>query len=309
MATDSLFKGVAYGVAAGVCWGVVFIGPALTPGLSGAAFAILRFLCYGVISLALLLPRWRTVWASVGRTEWVALFWLSLIGNVLYYSLVATGVQNVGVATTSLIVGLIPVLVTLAGRKDINAVPIGRLAPALCCAMAGVILISVNALAQESPINVGHRRWGLVCAIGALFCWSWFAVSNSRRLAQVKISARDWVLLTGVMTGAQSLVLAIPLLGRDMARLDTRTSWSFLGVAAAVALVASLFGGAFWNQASRLLPLALSGQVVVVETLAALSLGFVWQQRLPTELEGTAVALLVVGVVWCLRCHQQPRPA
>lgn len=45
----------------------------------------------------------------------------------MYYTLVGTGVQLVGIATTCLIVGLIPVFVTLAGRHDVNAVSLRQL--------------------------------------------------------------------------------------------------------------------------------------------------------------------------------------
>ena len=58
MFTDrSLLKGIVYGICAGLCWGVIFLGPQLTQGLSGLQFAVLRFLCYGAISAVLLMPR------------------------------------------------------------------------------------------------------------------------------------------------------------------------------------------------------------------------------------------------------------
>lgn len=228
VSNDALIKGVGCGIAAGVCWGVIFLGPALTPGLSGSAFAVLRFLCYGLFSVVLLLPRWRTVVSTLGRADWISLFWLSLIGNLLYYSLVGTGVQQVGVATTSLIVGLIPVLVALAGRNDANAVPMARLAPSLCCAMAGVTLISFHALGAENQAGAANTQWGLACAFGALVSWSWYAVSNARRLAVVEVSSHDWALLTGVMTGAQSLVLAVPLLGAGVEKISAHTLAGFL---------------------------------------------------------------------------------
>ena len=304
-ADRSRVKGLGYGVAAGVCWGVIFLGPELTEGLSGVQFAVLRFLCYGLFSLVLLMPRLRRVCAQLTRADWVSLFWLSLVGNLIYYSLVGSGVQLVGIATTSLIVGLIPVLVTVAGRHDANAVSIKRLAPSLALAVAGVALISLHAVRSGADTGGGQVIAGLLCAVGALLSWSWYAVANARRLALVGgVSAHDWALLTGLVTGAQALLLAIPVLGPEVAA-HGATSWvHFLLVAAGVALLSSVVGGACWNQASRLLPLALSGQVLVVETLAALLFGFLWEQRLPGALELVAIALLVGGVVWCLNCHR-----
>ncbi len=306
MSTDrALLKGLGYGVCAGLCWGVIFLGPQLTPGVSGLQFAVMRFLCYGAISAMLLMPRWRRVCATLTSADWVSLFWLSLVGNLIYYALVGTGVQWVGIATTSLIVGLIPVLVSLAGRHDANAVSMTKLAPSLCCAVTGVVLISWRALINGDSAAPMTNIAGILCASGALATWSWFAVSNARRLVQVpSVSAHDWALLTGVMTGAQSLLLAVPVFAVQG---DTHSAaqWlHFLAVAGGVALLASVVGGACWNQASRLLPLALSGQVLVIETLAALLFGFLWERRLPDGYEWVAMVMLVSGVVWCLNCHR-----
>lgn len=308
LADRALLKGIGYGVCAGLCWGVIFLGPQLTPGLSGLQFAVIRFLCYGAISAALLMPRWRRVCAQLGMADWKSLFWLSLIGNLLYYSLVGTGVQWVGIATTSLIVGLIPVIVTLAGRHDANAVPLRKLIPSLCCAVGGVVLISWHALFKGDRPDALTNVGGILCAVGALVTWSWYAVSNARRLVQVtEVSSHDWALLTGVMTGAQSLLLAVPVLGFQAGTYSAADWLHVLGVAGGVALLSSVVGGACWNQASRLLPLALSGQVLVIETLAALVFGFIWEHRLPDNFEWAAIVLLVTGVVWCLNCHRGPR--
>ncbi|QKZ05801.1 DMT family transporter [Pseudomonas eucalypticola] len=306
LADRMLLKGIGYGVCAGLCWGVIFLGPQLTPGLSGPQFAVIRFLCYGAISAALLLPRWRRVCASLTRADWRSLFWLSLIGNLVYYSLVGTAVQWVGIATTSLIVGLIPVLVTLAGRKDADAVSLKALFPSLCCAIAGVVLMSWHALVNGQRPETLASIAGIACASGALVTWSWFAVSNARRLQVTAVSSHDWALLTGVITGAQSLMLAVPVLGFQAGMHGTSQWQHVFLVAAGVALLSSVVGGACWNQASRLLPLALSGQVLVIETLAALMFGFLWEQRWPDGYEGAAIALLVTGVAWCLGCHRGP---
>ncbi|WP_339548201.1 DMT family transporter [Pseudomonas sp. RA_35y_Pfl2_P32] len=309
VADRSLVKGSAYGICAGLCWGVIFLGPQLTPGLSGLQFAVLRFLCYGAISAVLLMPRWRRVCAHLTLADWTSLFWLSLIGNLIYYALVGTGVQLVGIATTSLIVGLIPVLVTLAGRHDVNAVSLRKLLPSLCCAVGGVVLISWHALITGDRPDTLTTIAGILCATGALVTWSWFAVSNARRLVQVaSVSSHDWALLTGVMTGAQSLLLAAPVLGFQAGTHGSAEWLDFFLVAGGVALLSSVVGGACWNQASRLLPLALSGQVLVIETLAALVFGFSWAHRLPDAYETAAIALLVTGVLWCLNCHRPPLP-
>ncbi|MNY46200.1 Inner membrane protein YtfF [compost metagenome] len=68
-------------------------------------------------------------------------------------------------------------------------------------------------------------------------------------------------------------------------------------------MLGSWFANLLWNSASRRLPLTLSGQLIVFETLFALLYGFVYLQRLPTLLESLAIALLIGGVLWAVRRH------
>ena len=78
-------------------------------------------------------------------------------------------------------------------------------------------------------------------------------------------------------------------------------------VSAGVAVIASLLGNACWNRASRLLPLTLTGQMIVFETLFALLYGFGWQRRWPTLMELLAIVCLVSGVLLCAHAHRPPR--
>ena len=61
-----------------------------------------------------------------------------------------------------------------------------------------------------------------------------------------------------------------------------------------------------WNRASRMLPLTLSGQMILFETLFALLHGFVWEGRGPTQTELAAMICVAASVLTCVRAH---RPA
>nr|WP_253937714.1 EamA family transporter [Dickeya dadantii] len=156
---------------------------------------------------------------------------------------------------------------------------------------------------------VGTQAVGLLCALGALISWSSFAVGNSRWLARVSsVSAHDWNLMMGIVTGAQSLVL-IPFAIMLNANSHSDVAWAqFAGVSIGVAVLASMVGNLFWNQMSRLLPLTLVGQMILFETLFALIYGFLWEQRLPTYLEAAAFTLVVCSVVSCVAVHRKPVP-
>ncbi|KQP17802.1 DMT family transporter [Pseudorhodoferax sp. Leaf267] len=299
-------RGVFFGIAAGAAWGLVFLAPELVPMFSPLQLSAGRYLAYGLIAAVLVLPRWRQLAAQMGRAEWKALFWLSILGNILYYVLLATAVQQGGMAMTSLVIGFLPVAVTVIGSRGDGAVPLRRLGWSLVLGMAGIGCIAWQSLATASAAPLATRVLGFVCALGALASWTGYAVANSRWLGRLsQVSAHDWSLLTGVVTGAQALVLAIPAFWFTASAPHASAEWlRFIGVSAGVALLCSVMGNAFWNQASRLLPLTLIGQMIVFETLFALLYGFLWEARWPTLLETAAMVLITSAVLSCISAHK-----
>lgn len=302
-----IVAGVASGVAAGALWGLVFLAPQALHAFDALQLSAARYLAYGVIAVLLLARRRHQLMQRLGRAEWLALMYLSLLGNILYYVLLASAVQWAGGASTSLIIGLLPVVITLVGAREEGAVRLSALAAPLLLCLFGVGLVGVHALSSHSGAgNMATRAAGLLCAFGALASWSVYSVGNSRWLARrPDISAHDWSLLTGITTGALALLLAIPAFFNGGAGHDGAAWAVFWAIAAAVALFASVIGNAFWNRASRRLPLTLSGQMIIFETLFALLYGFLWDQRWPARLEILAIICLVAGVLWCTLVHRR----
>jgi drug/metabolite transporter (DMT)-like permease len=75
----------------------------------------------------------------------------------------------------------------------------------------------------------------------------------------------------------------------------------FIGLMFSIGLFASWLGTLCWNAASQRLPTAVAGQLIVFETLAALSYAFVLRQEMPGLFTLLGVALLVAGVLLALR--------
>lgn len=299
--------GIAYGAGAGALWGLVFLAPELVREFSPLQLSIGRYLCYGLISVWLIAPRWRALASHVGRREWLSLLWLALTGNTLYYILLSSAVQTGGVAMTSLVIGFLPVAVTIIGSREKDAVPLRRLAPSLLLCVAGALCIGAQALAGPNIDKIGMQITGLLCALGALMSWTVYAVGNARCLVRLdRISAHDWNLLTGIATGAQSLLLIPISLVFDTLE-QSVNEWAWFGaVSIGIALLASIAGNALWNRMSRLLPLTLIGQMILFETLFALIYGFLWESRLPTLLEAAAFGLVVASVLSCFAAHRKP---
>lgn len=304
--------GVLCGLVAGALWGMVFIVPELLSGFTALQLSVGRYLAYGAMALLLLLPRLRPLLARLERGDVVALLRHALAGNIVYYILLSYGVQYAGVAPTSLIVGLVPLVVTLLGRHDHGAVALSRMTPPLLLVALGIVCINVDAFAHASAdTSAASIAFGVVCAAGALLCWSWYALDNARFLkSNPRFGSAEWSALYGLATGVVAVVLA-PFAFWDSlgaASSDGR-NWSlFWTCNAALALGASVIGNHFWNMASRRVPVTLTGQLILFETLFALLYGFIYRASGPRMLEVAALMLLVLGVGWSVRLHA-PQPA
>ena len=303
---NSTTLGILCGMGAGALWGLVFLAPEIARAFSPPQLTVGRYLAYGVISLLLIAPRWRSIRSHVSAREWLALSWLGLTGNTLYYIFLSSAVQMGGIAMTSLVIGFLPVAVTLIGSRADGAVPLPKLAPALVFCIAGAVCSGWQDVVRPPEYQSANGFLGLLCAIGALVSWTVYAVGNRHWLAKLGgVSAQDWNLLTGIATGVQSLALVPVVLMFDQGHHDAPAWLRFAAVSIGVAVLASILGNALWNRMSRLLPLTLVGQMILFETLFALIYGSVWEQRWPTVFEALAFILICCGVVSCISVHKR----
>lgn len=297
--------GILYGVAAGALWGTVFVAPALGSDFTGLQLAAGRYLVYGLISAVLLIPRWPQLRTWLDRTHVQALVGLSLLANIVYYVALATAVQWGGVAMASLVIGFLPVAVTIVGSRAVGAVPLRRLMPSLLFSAIAIGCIGWQALTGGGAFE-WRRVVGFLCAVTALVSWTIYALRNARWLHRLPhVSAHDWNLLTGLVTGALSLLLVPAALYFDSTQHSVGAWTRFAAISAGMAVFASILGNSFWNRMSRMLPLTLVGQMILFETLFALLYGFAWESRLPVLTEWVAMACVATSVVLCLHAHRR----
>ena len=314
-----MWIGVLCGLLAGAMWGMVFIVPELLPAFSPVELAVGRYLAYGAIAFGLMLPRLRALFLRLESSDYAALLRHALAGNIVYYMLLALGVKLAGVAPTSLIIGVLPIAVTLLGRKDHGAVSLRSLALPLLVVTAGIVCINVDVFRHAQAINADMARTvlGIACATGALLCWSWYTIDNARYLKRnAHFSSAEWSALYGLASGAIALVIALVCLALWHERITgaagaaSGRDWTVFWITnTLLALGASVIGNQLWNIASRRVPLTLSGQLILFETLFALLYGFIHAHQNPRPLEIAAVCLLIVGVVWSVRIHAMEEAA
>jgi len=308
-----MWRGIVCGLLAGAFWGAVFIVPVLLPDFSPLELMVGRYVCYGALAAGLMLPRLLPLLRRLRRSDWLAMLRQALAGNVVYYLLLAYGVKLAGVAATSLIIGLLPLSVTIFGRKDHGALPLRQLALPLLVVALGIACINLDIFSHAGGAggaSLAHKLAGVLCAIGALACWSWYALDNARFLKRhAHFSSVEWAMLYGLASGVIALIVGAVMLALQQASgaddAPARDWPRYWLVCLLLALGASVIGNYLWNLASRLVPVTLSGQLILSETLFALLYGFVYAQRMPRALEWAAMLLLTAGVLWSVQRHAQ----
>ena len=303
-------RGIFYAGLAGALWGFVFVVPNLLPDFNPLLLSTGRYIVYGILSALIILPKLIPLIQRLTRLDIQQLIWLSLSGNLVYYLLLASAVQLAGVATSSLIIGTLPVTITLAGRKDQGALSLRQLAWPLLLIMLGMLAVNISAFQQaanqQQPLH--NTVLGILCAFGALFSWTRFAVNNTRYLKLSQFTSSEWSSLWGITTGLLSVLLLLIAGGLFPSQLLPelpQSRWlSFFAISLGLALFSSWLGNLLWNAASRRLPITLGGQLIIFETLFALLYGFVYAARWPSLTEIIAIALLISGVLWTVRKHR-----
>ena len=286
----------------------------LLPEFSPLQITFGRFVLYGVVALCVFLPQAARLLPRLRMVDIKHLVWLALTGNIVYFALVATSVQWIGMAVTSLIVGLVPVTVPLMGRKTSGALPLRRMLAPMVLILLGIVLINAKALTGNAGEQPGKYLLGVLMAVLAVICWSRYALDNTRYLARSSFNGTDWSTLWGLVVGLISallwaLLLLLSLLSPSASAPEIPAErWQlFWLLNLAVAIFSSWLGNWMWNAASQRLPITFVGQLLVFETLFALAYHFIYERRLPHAGELSPMLLILAGIVWSLRRFSQAR--
>ena len=300
--------GILAGLAAGALWGLTFVAPRAVAPYSEIDLAILRYLAFGMTSLALMaLDRSFRSGPMTPRRMGLAL-WLGLSGFVIYYLCVAFSVSLAGPAIAPLVIGGLPLVLAIYGNWRERNVPWRMIAGPLLLIAAGLAVVNLatiqsagSAAAQKNVIL------GFLLALLGLTVWFLYAITNARAMRSADAPpVLGWTSLQGLGAAAGTLPLLVlaPLMGWSRipdlgfaGEAGTRLIlWALV-----TGVIASWVAQYFWTLASKKLPLALSAQLIVAETLFALIYGFAFEGRWPHASEWAGGALLIAGVFWGVR--------
>jgi drug/metabolite transporter (DMT)-like permease len=310
--------GTLFALAAGLMWGLIFVGPLLLPEYPAALQSVGRYLAFGLIALPL---AWfdRAALRQLGRADWLVALKLAAIGNLLYYLCVASAIQRAGGPLPTMIIGTLPVTIAVTAnlsdsQRDAR-LPWLRLAPALVLIVIGMAFVNnveIAALRNDASADMTRYAQGALVAFGAVACWTWYPLRNAAWLRQHPgRSPRVWATAQGVATlplaviGYLLLWGSLRLSGNDFAMPAGPRPWVFIGLMATIGLFASWLGTLCWNEASRRLSTTVAGQLIVFETLAGLTYSFIQRHEIQEFQVVVGIAFLIVGVILALRVNSK----
>lgn len=295
---------IVQGGMAGALWGAVIVAPSLIPDVHPVVISCVRFLLYGLFATLVALPIARSLISRLTRQDQLLLLELALTGNLVYFILLSAAVQYAGIATASLINGLIPVAVMLMGRRFSQA-SLRSMLTSLALIITGIIWINLPAVMQAIR-GEGSMRQVLGAAYAGLgvLSWSWFALRNAHQLKTGRFSPREWSTLLGITTGFVALLLTVMVVLTQPQLLPTNLApgrlSTFMVTALFMAIGGSWVANALWNASAQRLPVSIGGQMIVFETLCALLYSYLLARALPGSMEVLGVLLVLGGVFWAI---------
>ena len=185
----------------------------------------------------------------------------------------------------------------------------------IALASVGLLLVNAGGLERASFKEAPSLMLGVPLAILAAACWVWFGLLNQSALAKrPAMPAGVWTAL--IMIGASLGMLAfipIGLLLKVFAAGELGLGWSAASGlyiwGTVLALTASVGGALAWTFASQRLPVALSAQLITMESVFGTVLGLLVRHRWPTLLEAVGMTVLLAGVVITIQIFHGQRGA
>ena len=300
-----MLTGILAGLAAGALWGLVFVAPRMTVGLSSVDLAAGRFVSYGAVAALVMLITWRSHQLPSARQALAALG-MSVLGFTGYYLLLVLAIQRAGTELPTLIIGTIPIWVMLLGK------PLGlkwtALLPGLVLTAAGLLLMmnATPAADPAAPVPSDGNYWqGVAFALAAMLCWTAFAILNAAWLKRhPQVNATEWANWLGIATGVGAVLLWLVAGSESKALLADENIGFSVVVCIATGVGSAWLATILWNIASQRLSASLCGQLIVSETLFALLYSFAWDRAWPGALQLLAAVLFTLGILASIRAHQ-----
>ncbi|MDD3266532.1 MAG: DMT family transporter [Burkholderiales bacterium] len=292
------YLGICAGLMSGVLWGIPFVAPLILQNFTPLDITFGRFVFFGLIGL-LFIPRLNYVWKSLDRKSKIELLFLSSIGFWVYTLLLTFGIQHSDGVLASLIIGMIPLTITIFSRP--------KLTPSLIIGIV-VLLFGFSCLFSPESISIQTLRKyssGILVLLVALFMWTIFAIRFARFAAlRQHIKSFDLSSIIGVI----NLFFIIPVYfisGNNLQNIiQSPLLGKFILVCLALGVGASWLANIFWAYCSKVCSSTICGALMVSETVFGCLYSLCYYHRMPSPYELVAIISLFIGMICVIKSQK-----
>lgn len=300
-----MFIGIVLVLSACFIWGLIFVVPQLMVGFSFFEVALGRYFFFGIISLLIMMSNGLKKWFLIPKIIWLKAFIYSLVVTILYYCFLVLGLRYSSASVMTLIAGISPISLTFFGNWKYHTCSFKKLLFPSFLLIIGLVIVNIPGFQIESSHStLPEYLFGLFCGLLALVSWNWYVIANDQFLKDYpQVSSSDWSTLIGVATlGWVAVLGGLFSFFASSSHLEKYMTWNpelkmFLIGSTILGLFCSWIGSYLWNRASRRLPVSLTGQLTIFETLFGLLFVYTVEQRLPQTLEGIGIVTILSGVL------------
>jgi drug/metabolite transporter (DMT)-like permease len=302
-----MLHGIIAGIITCALWGLTFVAPRAVVPFTAWDLTIARYGIFGTACLLLMIDR-RFRPTGVAPSRLLIGLLLGGAGYVGYFVSAAFAVQLAGAAIPPVVVGTMPVFVAIIANIRDGSAPWQTLALPLLLIGVGVTIVNVATISAAHVSDTASIMLGILASAAALATWIVYGLANAAVMRSADApDGLQWTGLQGIGAAIGSFLL-LPLASFDLADTASSSQWfRFIGWALAMGLAGSWFATWCWVVASRRLPLALSAQLIVAETVFGLAYGFMFEGRLPSPAEAIGATLQFVGVCLAIAAFSKPR--
>ena len=302
-----MFKGILYALTACLIWGLIFIIPGSMPEFNEFEITLMKYLIYGVFSWIVFLKSRLRGLCKYPLKIWMKAVVYSLVINCGYYICLVKALRYSTPAITALIIGFSPIAIAFYGNWREKEVSFKSLILPSILIVVGLGFIYIPELQKSGePLTL---IWGIVFAVLALAGWSWFVVANSRFLKKnPEIDPGQWNDLVGAATLFSVLFLIgiSALFFQDLLRFESYITWSnelqrLLIGCSILGILCTWYATYLWNKASLILPVTLTGQLTILETIFGILFFYLVEWKLPQTMEIIGIVLFITATVWGVR--------
>lgn len=295
--------GLLYGVAAAMIYAMSYIFPLMVQQYDPVLLSLAR---YGIFAYFSLLPAMRDfhVLRTLEKKDWIDAFMLGFIGSLIYYWILSAAVVRAGAVVAGAFSAMIPVVAAVyANATETNPrhkVAWSSLVLPMCLITAGIGILNCSEfikLVYGGVSDTYDFMIGVFLAFIALFIWTWYPIKNARwLLAHPSSSSRAWATAQGLALIGPTTIGAAAYVCMNPDALPGPAPESLLAAGLFLGIGTAWLATLLWNQMSKRMPPALTGQMLVLETIFTVAYAHVLRGEMPSFNAVLGTILLVAGI-------------